>query len=223
MCPDVCRLHQLLPAHNRRCMHSARRRASRTVSEGVVGAGLETGRPLLRVAGRHCKAGSLPYVAPPRMAHSVLLRRCDENDEMMRSVPSLPVEGPGYDSRTPAALDALPARLRVVARLAVAGLTRAEVKHVLDLSDTALRKRISDLRRVLGRSGAIPGTSLRGGLAFGAIRKTLLGAVHGQEAVLASHDPDGHLFVLSRSHFSCLRQQPSGHDQARSGCLQSAE
>ncbi|MCV3238927.1 hypothetical protein [Mesorhizobium sp. ZC-5] len=39
-------------------------------------------------------------------------------------------------------------------------------------------------------------SGLSGTLEFGRIRQSLLAAVRHGQAVLASHDPDGHLFVI---------------------------
>lgn len=98
-------------------------------------------------------------------------------------------------------LEALPSSLREVALLALSGHNRAEVAWILDLSDTALRKRISDLRKrlasfevelsqypVSGRAGT--------GLLFGVIRRALLPVVVASRSI-GSHDPDGHLILFS--------------------------
>jgi len=48
--------------------------------------------------------------------------------------------------------------------------------------------------------------ALLGSLRFGQIRRALLGVVIQERAMLASHDPDGNLFVLC-SQNRLLRQQ----------------
>lgn len=99
--------------------------------------------------------------------------------------------------------------LRVTALLALSGHTRQEIGWLLNLSDTALRQRISQLKRALDASPT-PDAVLTGPLAFGRIRRALLGPTRRPDAILASHDPDGHLFVVSRSQISTPRQQTRG-------------
>jgi DNA-directed RNA polymerase specialized sigma24 family protein len=103
----------------------------------------------------------------------------------------------------------LPPALRLTALLAVSGHTRREIGWLLNLSDTALRQRISQLKRALADAPA-PDASPAGSLAFGRIRRALLGPARRENAFLASHDPDGHLFVVSGSQISAPRQQPRG-------------
>lgn len=94
----------------------------------------------------------------------------------------------------------LPPALRTTALLALTGHTRPEIAWLLRLSDTALRKRISEIGRRWRQSGLrIPpgGGEPRGNLPFGRIRRALLGRVRDADVVLASHDPDGHLFIVS--------------------------
>lgn len=106
----------------------------------------------------------------------------------------------------PARLPDLPPSLRLTALLALSGHTRQEIGWLLNLSDTALRKRISQLKRALDNAPA-PEADPSGPLAFGRIRRALLGPTRRDNAFLASHDPDGHLFVVSRSHIAAPRQQ----------------
>lgn len=99
--------------------------------------------------------------------------------------------------------------LRVTALLALSGHTRQEIGWLLNLSDTALRQRISQLKRALD-AAPTPDADPSGPLAFGRIRRALLGPTRRPDAILASHDPDGHLFVVSRSQISTPRQQTRG-------------
>lgn len=108
-----------------------------------------------------------------------------------------------------ATLPNLSPALRLTALLALSGHTRQEIGWLLNLSDTALRQRISQLKRALDQTPA-PGADPTGPLAFGRIRRALLGPARREHAFLASHDPDGHLFVVSRSHFPAPRQQTAG-------------
>ena len=103
----------------------------------------------------------------------------------------------------------LPPSLRAVAALALAGQTRREIAYLLQLSDTALRQRLTALRRTLGTRGAVmpeglPG--LGGGLDYGRIRDALVPMLHRQGGMIAAHDPDGHLFVIRGSQKAGPRQ-----------------
>ncbi|HEV7277928.1 MAG TPA: transcriptional regulator [Devosiaceae bacterium] len=96
----------------------------------------------------------------------------------------------------------LPPALRAVAALAFTGHSRREILFLLQIPDTALRQRLASLRRRLARIGAVwpeqtPG--LRLPLSYGRIRDALLPKLVHAEGLLASHDPDGHLFVIRRS------------------------
>lgn len=98
-------------------------------------------------------------------------------------------------------LDGLPAGLRIVALLADCGATRAEIRHLLRLNDTALRQRISALRR---RWAAFDDGNHAGyrrpeqPLALGSIRRALLRFARRAPVHLASHDPDGHLIAFGK-------------------------
>lgn len=109
-----------------------------------------------------------------------------------------------------AATAGLPPSLRLTALLALSGHTRQEIGWLLNLSDTALRQRISQLRRALASAPAPDTADPAGELAFGRIRSALLGPARREHALLASHDPDGHLFVVSRSQIPQSRQQTGG-------------
>ncbi len=105
----------------------------------------------------------------------------------------------------------LPAALRTTALLALTGHTRQEIIWLLQLSDSALRQRIAEIRRRWRDAGGnrleeIPG--LDGTLHFGCIRRALLGPARRDGVLLASHDPDGHLFLVSiPSQIRAARQQ----------------
>lgn len=106
-------------------------------------------------------------------------------------------------------LDGLPPSLRSVAALALAGQTRREIAYLLALTDTALRQRLSALRRELGSRGVampagLPG--LGGTLDYGRIRDALLPMLLRQGGMIAAHDPDGHLFVIRGSQNRAPRQ-----------------
>lgn len=117
------------------------------------------------------------------------------------------------DAATPSSvaeiLSGLPLSLRSVAALALAGQTRREIAYLLKLTDTALRQRLSALRRTLAARGTpmpdgLPG--LGGALDYGRIRDALLPMLLRQGGMIAAHDPDGHLFVIRGSQKGDPRQ-----------------
>lgn len=99
-------------------------------------------------------------------------------------------------------LAGLPPALRTLAALVLTGHNRREIAYLLDLPDTALRQRVSALKRHLARRGLAAPDELTGlnlDLAYGRIRDALLPALLRHGGVFASHDPDGHLFLVRRS------------------------
>ena len=105
--------------------------------------------------------------------------------------------------------DALPPALRTTARLIGAGHTKPEILWLLRISYMALRQRIADIRRRLRafNLSADDVAGLRGPLAFGLIRRHLLTPARADGVFLASHDPDGHVFILGRASQSPLPRQ----------------
>lgn len=105
--------------------------------------------------------------------------------------------------------DTLPQALRTTAKLIGTGHTRQEILWLLRISDMALRQRITEIRRRLRvfylSSDTVAGLS--GSLAFGLIRRHLVAPVRASGAFLASHDPDGHVFILSRASQTALARQ----------------
>lgn len=99
-------------------------------------------------------------------------------------------------------ITALPPGLKAVAALALSGHNRAEIAWLLRLEDAALRQRISQLRRRLVAAGlaqpeGLPGLNLN--LAYGRLREALLPLLRHRSGRFATHDPDGHLFVVRSS------------------------
>jgi RNA polymerase sigma-70 factor (ECF subfamily) len=102
-------------------------------------------------------------------------------------------------------LPALPQALRVVALLALTGHSRREIGYLLNLSDAALRQRVVALKGRLKAAGLATPTEFAGlnlDLAYGRIRDALLPQLLRQGGLFATHDPDGHLFVVRRSQNS---------------------
>jgi RNA polymerase sigma-70 factor (ECF subfamily) len=129
-------------------------------------------------------------------ARSALRRRA-------REATLSPVETTDTTTAPDPFIDTLPPALKRTARLALGGHSRAEIAHLLRLSDTALRQRITQIRRRWRATGGaaiheMPGLS--GTLPFGLIRRALMPAMLAPDVRLGSHDPDGHLFVISDAH-----------------------
>lgn len=113
-------------------------------------------------------------------------------------------------------VERLPPKLRTTALLVLTGHSKREILWLLRMNEPALRQRIADIRRRWRAegSGSLDGVSgLRGSLNFGTIRRALLPPVRSPGAVLASHDPDGHLFVASTSRKPGSRQLGSGSNR----------
>ncbi len=112
-----------------------------------------------------------------------------------------PVSPPAGDGMAEL-LEGLSPALRIVLALALAGLDRREIAHLLRLPDTALRQRIVALNRQLrARGRQMPGHE--GGLdrdvAHGRVRDILLPLLRRHRGHLATHDPDGHLLLIRTS------------------------
>lgn len=106
-------------------------------------------------------------------------------------------------------LDGLSPALRTLAALVLTGHNRREIAWLLHLPDTALRQRISALRRQLAARNLVVPTELTGlclDLSYGRIRDALLPKLLRHGGAFASHDPDGHLFVVRRSQTDMARQ-----------------
>jgi DNA-directed RNA polymerase specialized sigma24 family protein len=95
-------------------------------------------------------------------------------------------------------LASLPRSLRVVAALASADLCVAEIRWLLGLTDTALRQRLTALRRAVGAVGEPPTRAAsEPQLTFAGPRAELLaGLRRHHDRVVATHDPDGHVILL---------------------------
>ena len=140
-------------------------------------------------------------------ARSAVRRRRRETSWQAQAAPA-PSKTEPADTAT--LLASLPASLKAVAALTLSGHTRREIAWLLGLSDGALRQRITALKRLIVRAGLalpddLPGLSLD--LAYGRIRDALLPSLLRHGGVFASHDPDGHLFIVARSQKPVSRQQ----------------
>lgn len=115
-------------------------------------------------------------------------------------------------------VDRLPPKLRTTALLVLTGHGKREILWLLRINEPALRQRIADIRRRWRAEGggALDGVSgLSGPLDFGIIRRALLPPARSPGVVLASHDPDGHLFVVGTSRKPGVRQLGSGSNHMK--------
>jgi RNA polymerase sigma-70 factor (ECF subfamily) len=104
---------------------------------------------------------------------------------------------------SPELLERLSPALRVLAALASAELEPREIRSVLRLSDTAFRKRLSELRRAVAEAAAA-GIAVvcrpPAAYSLGAARAELLMSLKNHPTwAVASHDPDGHPLIFSRA------------------------
>ncbi|PTY35655.1 hypothetical protein BGP77_08375 [Saccharospirillum sp. MSK14-1] len=99
--------------------------------------------------------------------------------------------------------------LKSVALLALSGHSRREIQYLLGLTDTSLRQRIVSLKQQARQEAMSTPADLPGllpGLAYGRIRQALLSKLFYRGGALASHDPDGYLFVIRGSQNPVWRQ-----------------
>lgn len=112
-------------------------------------------------------------------------------------------------------VETLPPSARRVAVLVIAGLNRHEIIAALKIAPTAFRQRLTTIRRAWLKLPPSERAQLSidaphplNGIELGLLRRALLANVRRLGGV-GTHDPDGHLIVLSepRSQSSARRQQ----------------
>ncbi|WP_330998272.1 sigma factor [Devosia faecipullorum] len=141
-----------------------------------------------------------------RMAARAAIRR-QRREKQWQYQAELPDKSEPGD--TVAFMACLPKSLKSVAALTLSGHNRREVAYLLGLSDTALRQRIVALKRRAVAAGVSMPTDLPGlsiDIAYGRIRDALLPKLLRVGGTFASHDPDGHLFIVRRSQNADRRQ-----------------
>ena len=117
---------------------------------------------------------------------------------------------------------------RILARLINCGLNRKEILYLLNISDTALRQRLTALRKewkIYDTSGRhsehsdSPVHALSNGLIRRSLLQTFKNSADSKQQtttrVIGSHDPDGHLFIISAS--SAHKKASSGNNNDKAG------
>lgn len=140
-----------------------------------------------------------------RMEARTARRRRTRESDWQEALSAGPREGAAAEE----VLSGLPPALRTLAALVLTGHNRREIAYLLNLPDTALRQRVSALKRHLAARNLAAPEELSGlnlDLAYGRIRDALLPALQRHGGVFASHDPDGHLFLVRRSQKDPPRQ-----------------
>ena len=198
------RFHAELCAQARRHLRDAS--AAEDVVQEALLAAVTAGRADLEdPVNRRWLAGVVRNQARQQIRTNVRRRRREEDHAAIGAAPV------ARDSPGPAeVLTGLPPALRAVAALILTGHNRREIAWLLRLPDTALRQRIAALKRVLVQHGVAAPTDFSGlnlDIAYGRIRQALLPKLLREGGHFASHDPDGHLFVIRRSQNPIERQQ----------------
>ena len=146
--------------------------------------------------------GHRPWLRGVVRKRAAFLVRSQQRRRRREQLPEGADAREGAWSWQPGFLASLPRSLRMVATMASADLCAAEIRWLLGLSDTALRQRLSALRRAV-RAEAEPPTrpAPEPQVSFGAHRAQLLAGLRllqGQRGrTVATHDPDGHAILLS--------------------------
>ncbi|WP_206185264.1 RNA polymerase sigma factor [Sphingosinicella sp. CPCC 101087] len=186
------------------------RRASRSPAEAedlfqtVWLAAVEAGREDLS-----CPANRRWFVGALRKRAAFEARTAVRRRAREQRVPAVDAQGSQSTEIPVRFVEQLPPRLRTTALLVLTGHSKSEILWLLRINDPALRQRIAEIRRRwrAGGGGSLDGVSgLSGFLDFGIIRRALLRAARRPGVVLASHDPDGQLFVVSTSRKAGPRQ-----------------
>lgn len=175
----------------------------------VLLAALAAGRDPAAASSRPWLAGAIRRRAAFVGRGAARRRRRDADWQALQ-----PSSGAGDEKLPLAALPTgLPPALKAVAALAFTGHSRPEIAHLLGLGDPALRQRLSALKRRLAVHDidwpeTTPGLTLP--LDYGRLRDALAVTLRREGGLFASHDPDGHLFVVRRSQVPLPRQHRGG-------------
>lgn len=176
--------------------HARKSEEAEDIVQEVLIAAVAAGRDdFARPADRRWMAGAIRKRAAFDARSAARRRQREARWQVERAQPGGAVEGEALA----AILSGLAPSLRVVAALVLSGHSRKEIAYLLGLEDAALRQRIRALRLALGKKGvAMPGemVGLDLDLAYGTIRQALEPALRRHGGIFATHDPDGHIFVI---------------------------
>lgn len=192
--------------------HSRRADEAEDLVQDALLAAVAAGRDVDAAASRPWLAGVIRHRAT--FAARGAARRTRRETQWQLSAPATAATEPS--ASLDEVLRGLPSSLKSVAALAFTGHSRREIAYLLRLNDTALRQRLTALKRQLAARriempAATPG--LIHDLNYGRIRDALLAKLVREGGLFASHDPDGHLFVIRRSQNGTLRQQAGGQQR----------
>lgn len=193
---DISRHYLALLATARR--HARRAEEAEDIVQETMIAAIRAGRAdLTQPANRRWMAGTIRRRAAFDARSAARRRQREHHWHADRS----DAAGPAGAESVADILCGLPRALRVVAALALSGHNRREIAYLLGLGDAALRQRVHALKKALARRGVampegLPGLGLD--LAYGQIRQGLAPYL-AREGTFATHDPDGHFFVIRRS------------------------
>jgi DNA-directed RNA polymerase specialized sigma24 family protein len=198
----------------REAQRAARRRPeAEDLFQTVWLAAIEAGRgDLSCAANRRWFVGALRRRALFDARTAVRRRARDQRAASMRAHAGQSTEVPVWF------VERLPPKLRTTALLALTGHSKHEILWLLRMNEPALRQRIADIRRrwQAEGGGSLDGVSgLSGPLNFGIIRRALLPPAQSPGVMLASHDPDGHLFAVSTSRKPGTRQLGSSSNHSK--------
>jgi DNA-directed RNA polymerase specialized sigma24 family protein len=175
--------------------HSRRADEAEDLVQDALLAAVAAGRDVDATSSRPWLAGVIRNRAA--FAARGALRRTRRETQWQFAVPVMDAAAPAVS--VDEVLRDLPPSLKSVAALAFTGHSRREIAYLLRLNDTALRQRLTGLKRQLAARGielpaATPG--LVHDLNYGRIRDALMAKLVHEGGLFASHDPDGHLFVI---------------------------
>ena len=185
------------------CKVALRTDEAEDLLQTVLLAAIEAGRADMScINNRRWLIGALRNRAAFDARSAVRRRRCETSFALLDDPQT------GHSVSTTNFVRTLSPSLRTTALLALSGHTKAEVAWLLRISDSALRQRIVQIKRCWRHFDGRHLSELRGlkgGLAFGQIRQALLKAPRRDNLMLSSHDPSGHLFMVT-SQKDLLRQ-----------------
>lgn len=115
--------------------------------------------------------------------------------------------------------------LRGVAALALTGHTRAEIQSALAISDTALRQRLTALKRAAQAGGVRPSVfaALLPALPHGRLRRGLPGPVARRKAAFGTYDPDGNLLIFRTPALTDRRSPATEAQDAGDGAARTVQ